>query len=357
MKTQIIIISSLIACLIFGENYATAQDVRPVVKIGVIVPLSGDMALHGVEIQRAMKLALKQATQTHYSYKLLFEDNRLEAVPSVSAARRLLDVEHVDAVVTLWPPTASVVIPLTEQRHVLHYTISWDPELARRNKYVLSHQAMVDAIVHSTLLMLKDKGIKQAAFLHMEETGFNLGAGCFQRLAPELGVTITANEAFPPDGTDFRSLLDRVARSKPEAYLVWAVMPSMDIVIRQLRERNAAVPITGYLDYAQDLSRLQGAEYVSEMYASESFISAYKSAYDSAPVSKGANAYDIMKLLINAYEQSPAIKPSAEQLKAGLTKIRDYPGAVGVFSIDEYGNSAYSPVRRRVEGNAGVIVP
>ena len=40
---------------------ARAQaPIQPVIKIGVIIPLSGEMALHGVEIRRAMELAQDQ---------------------------------------------------------------------------------------------------------------------------------------------------------------------------------------------------------------------------------------------------------------------------------------------------------
>jgi ABC-type branched-subunit amino acid transport system substrate-binding protein len=338
------------SCLFPGLTSSLAADFPDTVKIGVIVPLSGDMALHGTEIRKALELAQKQSGDTHYRYKLYFEDNQLEGSKSVTAARRLIEVEKVDTIVTLWPPTAQVVIPLTEQKGRLHYTIAWDPELARKNKLVLSHQAMLDNIVRATLSLLEDKGIKRPAFLHMEEAGFNLGAAYVQRLAPDFGVELAADEKFSPQETDFHTLLERVEKRKPQAYLIWAVMPSLDLVIRQIRERKPGAFITGYLDYAQDLSRLQGAEYVSEMYASDKFLADYTAAYGSAPISKGANAFDIFNLLVQTYEQYPEQKPSASLMKTGLLKVKDYHGAVGVFSIDHFGNSTYAPVRRKIEG-------
>ena len=85
-----------------------------------------------------------------------------------------------------------MVIPLTEANDILHYTISWDPELAKQNKLVLSHQAMVDSIVRETLKLASSKGIERLAFLHMEETGFNLGASYLRQIAPEFNIELAA---------------------------------------------------------------------------------------------------------------------------------------------------------------------
>jgi branched-chain amino acid transport system substrate-binding protein len=309
------------------------------------------MALHGIEIQQAANLALSEfdASNLHYNYTLIFEDNQLDGAKSVSAAKRLINQQKVDAVITLWPPTASVVIPLSEKAKILHYTISWDPDLAKKNKFVLSHQAMVGEIAHSTLKLLKSEGNTNAAFLHLEEKGFNLGAEYIRKLAPQEGIKIVSDEAFNPGETDFRSLIERIEQLKPDAYLIWSVMPSIDAIVRQIRERNPKAKITGYLDFAGNKNILQGSKYISEMYASENFLNLYKEHYQNAPLSKGANAYDIIKLLVTSFEKFPDHKPSAGELKKVLTNIKDFPGAVGTFSIDSDGNSSYAPVVKQVD--------
>jgi ABC-type branched-subunit amino acid transport system substrate-binding protein len=333
-----------------------AEPPPPLIKIGVIVPLSGDMAQHGIEVQRAMELAQSKLQSTHYAYKLIFEDNRLEGTRSISAAHRLIDVEKVDCVVTLWPPTALVVIPISERANVLHYTISWDPDLARNNRLVLSHQVMLSEIARATLELLKRQGVRRAAFLHMEESGFNIGADSLRRQAPGLGVEFPADESFDPNEKDFKGLIERVERKSPDGYLVWSVMPSIDLVIRQIRARKPHAFITGYLDYAQDASLLQGASYVSEMYATPDFTNRYLEKYQELPVSKGANAFDIFNLLVKTCEQSPQRRLSAAEMKAALVKTRDYSGAVGRFSIDNFGNSSYSPVIRKITGAERLLV-
>ncbi len=333
-------------------------DDRPIIKIGAVIPLTGDMSVHGTEIQRAMEMALTEANQTnlHYSYELEFEDNQLDGAKSVSAAKKLIDIEKVDAIVTLWPPTANVVLPLTEKSGVLHYTIAWDPSLARDHKLLLSHQVMVDEIARSTLRLLLREGKVRIAFLHMEETGFNLGASYIKKLAPAEGVTLVADEAFNPSETDFRSLIQRVNTTNPDGYLIWSVMPSMDLLIRQIRTLKPNAYITGYLDYAEDLKQVQHTPYISEMYASDFFSERYSKEFGVEPTSKGPNAYDITKLVVEAFESSPEKKLTAPELKVYLTKVHNHQGAVGRFSIDQDGNSTYSPVVRQANDDKRILV-
>ena len=174
---KLLILLALTVFPAFFSRLGMALD-KPTVRFGAIVPLSGDMALHGVEIQRSMLMALEAEARpgNHYDYKIVFEDNGLALARSVSAAQKLISIDKVETVLTLWPPSAGAVLPFTERAQVLHYTIAWDPELARKNKFLLSHQCMVDEIARSTLRLLRREGKMRVAFLHMEEAGFNLGA-------------------------------------------------------------------------------------------------------------------------------------------------------------------------------------
>lgn len=350
MKTLFLLILLLLPALVSAE----AGEIR----IGIIVPLSGDMALHGTEIQQAMELALGEAQKKPlaYSYRLIFEDNALDGAKSTAAAQKLLNIDKVDVVVTLWPPTAHVVIPLTEKAGVLHYTIGWDPSIARDNTFVLNHQVMVDQIVRSTLRLLQSQGKRRIAFLHLQETGFDLGAGYMRSLAPGECEELAVDEAFGPSETDFRSLIVKTLGKKPDAFLIWSVMPSIDILIKQIRTQNPSIPISGYFDYVQDLKQVQNFPYISEMYASPSFADLYEKKYHGPPVSKGANAFDIMNLLIRAYESSKDHRLTAAEMKRFLTGLKNIDGAVGRFSIDKDGNSSYLPVVREIRGSERKLV-
>lgn len=320
------------------------------VKIGVIVPLTGDMAFAGAEVRNGMLLAASELKDTKRNYELLFEDNALDLKRSVSAARKLLDVDKVDVVITLWPPTANVVAPLTEDRGVLHYTIVWDPSIAAQHKYVLSHQAMVDTFVAATLDLLKKQGVRKLAFFQLNETGFNMGTEIVRSKAPAYGIEISDFVLFNAGQTDFRTEITRMRSKNPDGVLLWAVMPEMGILLKQLKDQGFSGVVTGFFDIVQDLKTIEGRPFVSEVHGTDAFADKYRKAYGSPFILKAPNAYDIMKLIAVAYEKSPEAKPSAAALKANLVGLHDFNGAVGKVSIDSSGNSSYPASFKKVEG-------
>ena len=102
------------------------------------------------------------------------------------------------------------------------------------------------------------------------------------------------DEAFPPDARDARSLLAKVQKQKLDGHLIWAVMPSIDVVIRQIYEQNPKALITGYLDYANGLIKyLRERSILVKYMLMKSLLVNLKKKYKTRPVSKGANAYDM----------------------------------------------------------------
>lgn len=322
-------------CLLPASTQAEKAELR----IGVIVPLTGNMAFAGTEIRDAMLLAQQELGPTQNSYRLFFEDNALDLKQSVAAAQKLLSINKVDAVVTLWPPTANVVAPLTEAKGVLHYTIAWDPTIAQRHKYVLSHQAMVGNFVAATLNLLQQQGHKRVIFFHVDESGFNMGAEILRQRGAEIGMEII-DAPFVAGQNDFRSEITRLRRSQPDAFLIWAVQPEMDILLRQLQQLAPNVAVTGFFDVAQDLSLIDAKPYVSEVAGTNSFNARFRKHYGRDAELKGANAYDIFRLLVRVFE-ALGPKASAAERKAWLTQVRDYDGAVGKVDIASDGNSSY----------------
>ncbi len=351
------ILALLFSILIFGGLLNAADiDGGPTVKIGVIVPLTGDMGFAGEEVRDAMILAKERLGQTHYEYEIIFEDNGLDLKKSVTAAKKLIDFDKVDVVVTLWPPTANVVAPVTENAGVLQYTIAWDPQIARSHKYVLSHQAMVDAFVEATLKLLKSEGVKKLAFFQVNETGFNIGTEHFRTKAPEYGIELAYLDVFNAGQQDFRSELLKAAAKKVDGILVWAVMPELGTILKQIKQLRINAHVSGFFDALADPKIAEGLKYVSEVNSTEEFAALFKDRFGKTFSLKAPNAFDVVNLLVKAFEESPEKKPSSKELKERLTKVGNYHGAVGVVSIDQYGNSSYPPTFKQVENGVPKVV-
>ncbi|MCI5066466.1 ABC transporter substrate-binding protein [bacterium] len=318
------------------------------VKIGVIVPLTGNMTFVGEDVKNGFLLAQERKSDSQHNYQIIFEDNALDLKRTASAAQKLLHVDQVDVVVSLWPPAARVVAPMAERAKVLHYTIAWDPAIAEEYHYTLSHQSMVDSHVRETLNLLEKKKFKTAAFFQLNEAGFNIGTDVMLSEAENYGVEFIEKVIFDPSQKNFRSEITKAASKNPDVYLIWAVYPETEIIIKQLREQGINTPVTGFFDVVQNYELIEGTTFVSEISATEKFQKLYRERFKQEFKLKAPNAYDIFNLLVRSYETSPERKLDADSVITQLKSIENFPGAVGKISIDSSGNSEYPAVWHKV---------
>jgi ABC-type branched-subunit amino acid transport system substrate-binding protein len=93
---------------------ATAQDA---VKIGTLIPLTGPLAEFGPNFRKAADLAATHLKDAGLTLQLVHADDETSAIPAVAAARKLVDVDKVPAIVgaaasgVTVPVAESVIIP------------------------------------------------------------------------------------------------------------------------------------------------------------------------------------------------------------------------------------------------------
>ncbi|HSF31061.1 MAG TPA: ABC transporter substrate-binding protein [Candidatus Tectomicrobia bacterium] len=82
------------------------------VKIGTLIPLTGPLAEFGPNFRKAADLAAGHLTAAGLSLQLMHADDETSAIPAVAAARKLVDVDRVSAVVGA--AASGVTIPVAE---------------------------------------------------------------------------------------------------------------------------------------------------------------------------------------------------------------------------------------------------
>ena len=101
---KIIIGIVAVVLIIVGISYFRKNSNQPIskepIKIGVILPLSGDVAFIGEAAKNAAILAKESFGKTEKTYELFFEDDQSDSKKTVSAFRKLVDVDKIRAVGT-----------------------------------------------------------------------------------------------------------------------------------------------------------------------------------------------------------------------------------------------------------------
>ncbi len=82
------------------------------IKIGVLLPFSGPLSEFGGAFQKAADLAAKHLDEAGVPVELIYADTQTSAIPAVEAARKLVDIDQVVAVVGA--AASGVTVPVAE---------------------------------------------------------------------------------------------------------------------------------------------------------------------------------------------------------------------------------------------------
>jgi ABC-type branched-subunit amino acid transport system substrate-binding protein len=104
----------LVILFIFSATavWATATAEKGPTKIGCLVPLTGPLAEFGEGFRKAGDLAAKQFNEAGFPVELKYADTETSAIPGVEAARTLVDVERVVALIGA--AASGVSLPVAE---------------------------------------------------------------------------------------------------------------------------------------------------------------------------------------------------------------------------------------------------
>ena len=130
------------------------------------------------------------------------------------------------------------------------------------------------------------------------------------------------------------------------------IMPGqLSSAVKQIKEMKINIPLTSVESFEYDqgaLPLLEGQWYVSSADPSESFMASYKEKYNSLPYPGSGYAYDVIRILITAFEKEEATN---EGVAKTISEMKDFPGVTGVLSVDSDGNiNSKAVVKKIIDG-------
>jgi len=342
------------------------------VTLGVIAPLSGDLAALGLGIQNSVDLAIQQANESGDlgNVTIVLDAQDDQATPDVGqqAASLLSDDETVFGVVgPLNSSVALSVAPVLASAGITQVSpANTNPTLTLGEDWTTAPARVWDtyfrtvttdnsqgrfaaAYVYDTL------GLTNVAIIHDQKI---YGAGLVAVFAEEfelLGGTITATEVINPDEDDYSAVVGTVAATNPELVYYGGEYPQAGPLSQQLAAGGVTAPLMGgdgIYDPAHieaggrdgDVATSIGAP-AEDLESAADFIAAYEAAGFSDPYSAyGAQSYDAANAIIEALKAALAEDDAMEgedlraAVLAGMAEI-SLEGATGTVEFDENGDT------------------
>lgn len=306
------------------------------VKIGATLPLSGNLAHIGVDIRRGMDMALDEGKAGTLKYEITYEDNQHDQKLAVSSAHKLLELDHVDVLISLWD-MADVVAPLAERKKIPHLSIRWNPHVAEKNSYTITFESTYLTYVASQVELLKSWGAKTIGLVTEESQGWVLSADALKTQASKSGIGVVSDQRYVAGSADFSTLVTRTLAKKPDVIVINGHQPSLDLILRRIKEQNPLQGVTGYFEAVEPPSLVEGLPFVAQFEVAPWFSEQFSKRYGENFKVRAPHGYDLIKLITYAYETAGS-GANGQDIIATLSKLKDYQGASGVLSSNNTRN-------------------
>ncbi|WP_286175624.1 branched-chain amino acid ABC transporter substrate-binding protein [Arthrobacter sp. NEB 688] len=355
-----------------GSDTGNGSGDKKVAKIGVIAPLSGDLAALGKGIEHSVDLAIKQANESNaipgWTLELAAEDD--QATPDVgkNAATKLAsDNEVVGVVGTLNSSVAQSVQPVLATANITMVSpANTNPSLTQGADFATAPKrtypnyfrtCTTDSIQgpFAARYLFEKAGIKEVATVHDKKTYGQGLVDAFSQEFTKLGGKIVAAETINPDDDKYDAVVSKIKPSNPKAVYYGGEFPQGGPFSQQMKAAGLNVPLMGgdgiysgeFIKLAGntatgDLATSVGAP-TDQLESAKAFVQAYNAGGYAEPYEAyGAYAYDAANSIINALKTSLASAASADAARQGTVQAMSsvsFDGVTGKVAFDEYGDT------------------
>jgi len=327
----------------FGEK---EPEITEPIKVGVIAPLSGNMARFGEMMKKGLKTAEDKINQnSSLKIELIYEDSQCLPKEAINALSKLENVDKVEAFVG---PFCSGPLFFKNQEIntvgiiPLPVAIDYDTTV---NPYLFSTQADIRKEVETMAsFAYEDLSLRKIAIIYFQNDWGIFQKDNFEKKFKELGGEITNIEAIASfSQSDFRTELTKIKENNPDA--IYVVYSAMGNIVNQIKELDIQAKILGqYGTETPDFLNIAGknangifytyrtAGKDSDIKVIESFENEYQKLYKENAGLIPANSYDALMIIHFALEQCKEQNFDKDCLQNKILEIRNYQGAGGLIT-------------------------
>lgn len=357
MKKVIITIILVLTIIFISTSIVSKESsTEGELKIGLSLPLTGDVAFLGEPAQKAAKLALRNAGETKYQYKLIFEDDQFDPAKTVTTLSKLINVDKVSSVITFGSGTGNAANKIAEQNMVPHFALASDPTILN-GEYNYIH--WTPAFSEGELLVdeMVKRGYKKVAILNANHPGAFAVTNAVKERVKDTDIEIVYETNINLDERDLRSVIQTMRESDPDIVLLELFSPVIEIAKRQMNEAGLNYPVTSVeaIEWSGEKSLFEGEWFVSDSY-NQKFIDLYEAEYGEAPQSGSQYIYDLVSLLIKIQEESDKIL-NAQEIQQKIQALDSYKSEVfGDVPIDDEGYFTTKASVKMIENGEVIVV-
>jgi branched-chain amino acid transport system substrate-binding protein len=369
IRRTILAAGCAVAALAFSQ-FAAAQD--KVIRVGVLMPISGPGSYFGVMGKEGIELALEHLKGGVNGYRLQvqYEDSACSPLQATNSAKRILDQFKPHIVIGEECSDASLAIaPILEQAKVPMLNAGSVTMKLTESGYKYVFRIFPNAEQQSLPLAKNayEKMKARTAVILYEKTNAGAdNADGFEKPFLAAGGKVLAKIDFGRDVNDFTSIATRIASLGKVDILPTFGLEGQQVRLSQALAQAKVVKGGGgdavqmgsiWLPYGYDQKAGQASEgYVrivqfdpgEKRKIVQDFVGAFKKKYgaDKVPTHINAHAYDTILVVADAVRRGAT---DSESIRDRFTKTKDLEVTTGKITFDAKGQNTDPSVIHFVE--------
>jgi branched-chain amino acid transport system substrate-binding protein len=368
---MVIVVPFLTSC---GGGGATT------IKIGLDVPMTGDIAYVGTQSERAAEMKVAdindagglQVGDKKYTIELIVEDNESKAESATAAATKLITQDQVLAIVG--PQASKQAVPTGEVANENETPMispwSTNPNTTLDRPWVF-RACFLDPFQGPVVanFATDEFGFTQAAVLYDVASDYPKGlAENFRDGWEDIhgSGSVVAFESFTTGDTDFSAQLTKIKGSGAEFFFTPQYYNEVALIVKQAQELGLTQIIVGS-DSWGDPKTLElcgdaceglffSTHYAAEgaVGATKEFIDRYEADYGETPGDVAALTWDALDILLKAIQNTEGLSgdlaKDREAVKDELGKVAGFVGITGKMTFTPDGDPIKCAVIVKIEG-------
>jgi len=352
-RRDVLLASAGLAAASALPRFAFAQTAATF-RLGSLCPVTGAGSPYGSGMQKAIEIGVAEVNAAGGAggrkLELFSEDGQTKPDAAVLAAKKLIEVNKVQAILGTWSSGVTLaVMPLTDAAGVIEMNCSGAPAISTQDTkdLVWRFQATNDRFGQAFAVIAEKRGYKRPATMAFNNASGIGNAEGFKQAWEKKGGKLVGSVVYEPNRPSYRTELQQILAQKPDVIVTGSYLPDSTIILREWYQSGQEVKwiMPGWAANP-DLVKALGNEVVEGLISVDSVsnenaasFKALDAAYQKAtgkPVSTNVYAamtYDMVMCLALAME---AAGPNATVAQVNA-KIRDVanPDGTQVYSFAE----------------------
>jgi branched-chain amino acid transport system substrate-binding protein len=321
------------------------------IRIGAIIPLSGDNAQYGKWIQEALELYKDEVNAAGgirgAKLSIIYEDDQADPKMAVSAMNKLVNVDKVPVVYGSWASSSVLAeAPIAERSKTIVMAQGISPKIREAGDYIFRCIPSSEHSLARLVPFARSKGAQEAAILYVNNDYGLDQAQTFAKLFTNLGGHVVFQEGYGVGQTDFRSILTKIKSLNVDSIYLPGYS-EVGTILKQATELGIKAQYYASDPFENpDIVKLAGAAANGVFYpfffnpdqdlsALKNFEQRYTEKYGRNPEGTAALAYNGLQVLVEAIKVA-GFDPA--KIKDALYGVHNFEGIMGSIAIDDHGD-------------------